>query len=368
MSTYIKTVINNLNSLKYLRNINRVRPADLPIDPTSNNPVTKPASLDEIIKNEEELRHHNLKVYASTYGAAKVQKFFVVSLPALIGAATIASFAVPNHYEKQKSYNMYNVETTTLSSELGQNVETEKCYTTGWSEKTILDQPELKYLSNTSYDEVNFRIYDGTKSIVASINMSSDGSLTVSSVTAEDVIDMSGIENKDYGEIDPKYSQLFDDIIEIIRDSSNLSKSEEEELNRLTSLEKSKIMVQIIEKEKLGKETVTIRASRTLLRVILLVVLVFYLFVEWMILSENGGLEENTPITVGRDGRLSEGGNEEFGFIFGPTKYREIFMRAERDRIIKAWELAKENISLEDQRRIFTHFEKKLIKKYEKNN
>lgn len=367
MNSYLKTLINNLNSMKYLHNINRVRPADVPTDPTSNNLVVEPASLDEIVELEEEIRHSNLRVFKDNYGAAKLQKFLVVSLPALIGAATISSFVVPYHYDKQKDYTMYDVKTTTLSSELGQSEDVEKYYN-AFCEKVILDRPELKYLNSITSNEIKFRIYDGTKSIVANMSFDDDGSITVSSVDAEDVIDMSGIEEKEYGEMNPKYAQLFDDLIEIIRESSSISKSEEEELNRLTSLEKSKIIVQIIEKKELGKETVTIRTSHLLLRIILLVALVFYLFVEWMILSENGGLEENSPITIGKDGRLYNGGDEEFGFILGPTKYREMFMKAERDRIIKIWELAKENISLEDQKRIFTRFEKKLIKKYEKNN
>lgn len=367
MSSYIKTMINNLNSMKYIRNINRVRPADIPCSQSSNNPVTKPASLDKIIKVEEDIRHNNLKVFANTYGVAKIQKFVVVTLPALIGAATIASFVAPTHYEKQKNLTIYNVETTTLASDLGQNVETEKYYN-AMSSKEIIDQPELKYLSASTSDEVRFRIYDGTKSIVAKLTMNADGSLSVTSVDAEDVIDMTGFEEKEYGDIDPKYAQLFDDIIEIIKDSSAISKSEAEELSRLTSLEKSKIIVQIIDKTELGKEAVTINASRVGLRVVLLIILGLYLLFEWGIIADMGGLDDNTPISVNDEGRLSKGGNEEFGLFFGPIKYREVFMRAERERIINAWELAKENIAPEDQYKIFTHFEKKLIKKHEKNN
>lgn len=367
MNTYFKTIINNLNSLKYLRNINRVRPMDISASSTSNNPVTKPASLDEIIRVEEDIRHENLKVFATNYGPAAFRRFIVVTLPALLGAATIASFIAPTHHEKQKNYKMYNVETTTLSSEYGQNVTTEKYYH-AFDERKIIDKPELKYLSNTSYDKVNFRIYDGTKSIVANINMNDDGSLSVNNVVAEDVIDMSGIEDKEFEEINPKYAQLFDDIIEIVKGSSYLSKSEEEELNRLTSLEKSKIIVEIIRKTELGKEPVIINASRVGIRVILAIILGFYLIMEWVIISDMGGFDENEPISVDDNGRLAETGHEDFGFFFGPTKYREVFMRAERERIISAWELAKENISPEDQYKIFTHFEKKIIKRYEKNN
>ena len=212
MSSYVQTIINNLNSMKYLHNINRVSPENISCSATSNNPVTKPASLDEIIKVEEEIRHENLKVFAKAYIPAKLQRFFVVSLPALIGAATIASFVAPTHYSKEKNYKMYNVETTTLSSDLGQNVQEEKYYTAA-IKRNLIDQPELKYLAITSYDDVNFRIYDGTKSIVAKIQMNSDGSLRVNSVDAEDVIDKTGFEDLEYGDIDPKYAQLFDDII-----------------------------------------------------------------------------------------------------------------------------------------------------------
>lgn len=366
MGIYIKTIINNLNSLKYLHNINRIKPADMSCDPLSNNLVVKPASLEDIIENQEEIRHNNLIVYARNYGSAKLRKFFVVTLPALVGAAAIGSFIVPTNYEKKKSYTMYNVETTTLASDLGQNVEEQKYYY-ATSEKKVIDQPELKYL-DTRNDKVNFRIYDGTKSVVASLTLASDGSLSVSSVDAEDVIDMSNFEDKEYEEIDSKYAQLFDDVIEIIKASNAISKSEEEELNRLTSLEKSKIVVQIIKKEKLGKETITVNASRIPLRVVLLIILGLYLLLEWGLIADMGGLDDNTPISVNDGGRLSKGGNEEFGLFFGPIKYREIFMRAERERIISAWELAKENIAPEDQYKIFTHFEKKLIKKYEKNN
>lgn len=366
MSLFLKTIINNLNSMKYMRNINRVRPADVPYDMSGNNPMTKPADLGKISDCEEDLRHNNLKVFAKAYSSAKMQKFFVVSLPALIGAVTIGSFTVPTHYEKQKNINMYNVETTTLASDLGQNTENEKAYY-ALIDKNIVNYPDMENLSSTG-NHVDFRIYDGTNSIVASFSMDKNGGLEVSNIYQEEFIDISGLEEKEYGEMDPKYAQLFDDIIDIIKESSYLSKSEEENLNNLTSSEKSKMMMQIIKRTDIGKERVTVNASRVPLRVILLIILAFYLIIEAWVLYDNDGLDSNPSINIDEEGHLSRGGNEEFGFVFGTTKYRELFMRAERERIIKTWKLAKENISLEDRYDIFTHFEKKLIKKYEKDN
>ncbi len=363
MNSYIKTLINNINSVKYMRNINRITPAD---DLTGNNPVSNKANFDGIIQAEEDLRYKNLKVFTNAYAPAKMRKFFVFTLPAMLSAATIASFVVPNHYEKEKNLKMYNVETTTLSSDLGQNVENAKYYSAALY-NDIISEPDLEYLPSSS-DKVNFRIYDGTKSVVASLNLSNDGSLSVSSIDAEDVIDVKGIEDKEYEELDPKYAQLFDDIIDILRESNSMSKTEEEELNRLTNLDKARIVVEILKVEYLGKQTVTVNASHTILRIILLVATAVYMIVEAMTIGEMGGLDENDSIKIGYDGALVAGGDDDFGFWFGPIKYRELFMKAERDRILKTWELVKENVAEEDRYKIFTRFEKKLIKKHEKNN
>lgn len=363
MNSYIKTLLNNINSTKYIRNINRIDPV---LDMTGNIPAKSDANFDGITEAQEDLRHSNLKVFFNAYGPAKMQKFLVVTLPALLSAATIASFVVPNHYEKQKEIKMYNVNTTTLSSEYGQYSEDVKYYSTAF-EQDILSEPDLKNLSSTT-DKIKFRIYDGTKSIVATLNVSSNGELSVYSVSAEDVVNMNDFEEKEYEEMDPKYAQLFDDIIALIRESSNLSKSEEEELNRLTELDKSKIVAEILTVNSLGKETVTVNASRTLLRIILSVITALYLFIEISVLVEEGGIDPNDSIHLTKDGSLQAGGSDDFGFWLGPIRYRELFMKAERNRILKAWEAVKESVAEEDRYKIFTKFEKKLIKKYEKNN
>lgn len=363
MFRFTRTVLNNLNKDKYLKNINDVRVRELTVDNTGNNPITKEGDLSNIKYYEEELRHNNLKVFYKYYLIARAKRFFIVTMPAIIGALSIGSFCLPTYHETNKDIRMYNVKTTTLSNTLGEAHSEEKYYDTVLDKK-LIDFPDMENLSSRS-SELNFRISDGTNSIVSNLLVESDGSLRVNTANQVDVLDLTGYEDLEYSDMNAKYADLFDDIISILSDSGALSSNEKEELTRLSQLDKAEIIVQIVEKEYIGKENVRVNASIIGWRVFLLIVLGLYIFFECLCLSDDGYVD-NKSVEVGRNGELRKDPScsSEFGLMYGPMKYRELFMKAEKDRISAIESEAYKNIEEADIDKIFTSFEKKLLKKF----
>ncbi len=363
MFKFTRTVLNNINKTKYLKNINNVNVREITVDDSGNNPVTKEGDLSNIKILEEDIRLNNLEIFYKYYLIARVKRFFIVSMPAMLSALTIGSFVLPTYHEETKNIKMYNVKTTTLSNDLGQS-ETEEKYYEAAFDKNLIDYPDMENISSYS-DELNFRISDGTDSIVAKFDIDTDGTLKFKSAGLENVLDLSGYEDLDYSDMNEKYVTLFDDIINILNNRNYLSNKEIEELNRLTELDKVEIIAEIVEKEYIGKESVLVNSSRIGCRVFLIFVTIIYGIVEMLILLD-GGYDENESITVDKDGCIREDSNSssEFGLMYGPMKYRELFMKAERNRIKAiATEICKNVVDI-DENKIFTRFEKKLLKKY----
>lgn len=335
-----KAIINNLNQAKYLKNIKRVSAKEIdngraykaPVQ--SSNPSIK--SIKELENLQSTIRVKNLKYFASSYAYLKFQRFFAITLPAMLTAVTIGLGCAPSRVE-DGTVSTYKVTDTIYHSELGQTESEYTGYVRGDGHKflqnKVIENDNFKELTSTS-SKLYFKIYNESETFTATFDLGSEGKIIYSSSDVYNHIDLSNYEDIIFNELENDYSVIYDQVVDMVLNNNSISKSRRETLEALTDDEKKTIVIEIIQYINQGKKDVPMTKSHKTTMIIMIIVTLIYLLVDainvfvyehipgttWDISNYNGGLEQ-TKDKVKK------------GAFFGTIKLKEEFLAAERDRI-----------------------------------
>lgn len=367
-----KTVINNINQFKFLRNIDRVT-FKKDADTQTNNVVSEEGSKEKIMELQNNLRVNNLKVFANSYFGLRLYRFFVLTLPAIITAGAIGLLSTPSRVNRNDTATHYTKEESIYKFGEGVATETKDVYDLDavgdfFGHKLI--SPENVYVEDGIGDKITFKIHDGETCITGSVAISSDGGMTASSA---------GIVNNYYDvdeykdvlfqetEEDDKYALLFDRAVAIVRDSGYLSGKNKEILDALTASDKKEIVLSVASYENHGEAEVVLSKTRMPRKVLLIIIAIIYDLI--LALSYSYRKDEiGVDILTHENGKLMDENTEYTGSLwYSALKIKEAFLAAEKERILMLSSEIDKNVAPEDRNRLLTGYEKRLIKKANKN-
>lgn len=368
MLDFTKTVINNLNQIKYLKNIDRVS-LEKKLDVDTNSPVKEEGSSKRIKELEEEVRVNNLRLCFKNYFLIRRSRFVLISMPAILTAVAISTFFTPKRVEEPGKVTECTMEETIYSSNDGLcEKEPEKFYKLGDAadmfKHVIVEPKDAKLLkSDTRLNgSIDVKIHNGEKSVTAEISLGSDGAMSIGGANVVnnyyDTDEYKGLVFHEYKE--NEYNALFDRIVEMLMDSRYLSADEKKVLESLTQDEKREIILHIVKYDDIKPAEVIFSKTRLPRRIILTLISIIY----WAIVGiafYNNDLRIND--LENHDGELYQSGNSrDVGNLFYEAlKVKEVFMAAERDRICNLKEEMDKNVANSDRNKILTRYERKLL-------
>lgn len=374
MLDFTKTVINNLNQIKYLKNIDRIT-LEKKLDVDTNSPVKLEGSSLRIKELEGENRVNNLKICLKNYFFVRGTRFLMISMPALLTALAISTFFTPKRVERPGKATECTMEETIYSSNDGLcEKEPEKFYKLGdvadIFKHVIVDPKDAKPLKSTASlnGSIDVKIHNGEKSVTAEISLGSDGAMSIGGANVVnnyyDTDEYKDLVFREYEE--NEYNALFDRIVEMLMNSRYLSADGKKVLESLTQDEKREIILHIVKYDDIKPAEVIFSKTRLPRRIILTLISIIYWAVIGIFYYNNGlrvyDLENN-------DGKLCESAckRDAENLFYEALKVKEAFMAAERDRISNLKEEIDKNVANSDRNKILTRYERKLLSnaKYE---
>ena len=146
----------------------------------------------------------------------------------------------------------------------------------------------------------------------------------------------------------------------MLSNSGYVSRSIKETLTSLTEEEKKTVVIDVVKYTKIGEEEVSKVKSRVGARTILTLVLILYIIIEAYVISQDC-IPGYTKNLSQKNGELSQDYNEsELGVFFGPVKLREIYLKAERERVLKLKEEIEKNLEEGSEKKLLTRYERKI--------
>lgn len=362
-----KAMINSVNRFKYLRNIDRVELVrELPLE--TNNLVTESGSKEKIEELQDDIRVNNLHVFCSSYFSLRLYRFFVVSLPAFITAASIFLFTTPTRVEKKDTADHYVKQESIYSSVYGFASSTSDVYDLNAAGDFFFHQladPEIGTVENSATNGISVKIHDGEKCVTGNIRISSNGDMSVTSVGfVDNYIDLDEFKGINFEEAeDEEYTKLFDRLVVLIQNSGNLTKDQKATLDELTASDKKEIILKLVNYEYIGAEEVLLSKTRMPRRVIVAIIAAIYDII--LIASYKSRKEEiDADILDFEDGILSCTSSEDSGHLFySSLKMKEAFLAAERERILRLSDEIDKNVAPRDRKKLLTGYERKLVNK-----
>lgn len=365
-----KTIINNLNQFKFLKNIDRVT-FEKEMSTETNNVVNESGSKDKIMKLQGDMRVSNLKTFASNYFTLRAYRFVVVSLPALLSAAAIWLIQTPSRVDKNDTAHYYVRNETIYDSDAGVSTTVKDTYDLGDSGEIFshqLVQPENGEVITYATNKLLIEYHNGEACLTADLKIEGNGKMTVSSAdVVNNYIDINNNDGLSFQDgNDDEYVALFDRALAIIEESSSLSKDEKDLLDSITNSEKKSIILNIIIYQDKGNVEVILSKTRIPRKVVL--GLIAFIYDVLLIASYNYRKDEfGTTCLDHKNGNLVTEGDVYDGSVwFSALKMKEAFLAAEKERILLLNKEIVENVRESDRNKLLTSYEKKLIKKAEK--
>ena len=373
MFRFTRTLLNNINQLKYLKNINLI---ELKTNRSTTDTETKDLSeqkknysIDELVHLETEVRVSNLKVFAEVYTKLRVKRFFTISLPAVLTAITIGTFCTPTRHDEVANVDVCKGTFKLYNSELGEAEYTkdyyqlehdESIFTTRISED---NEKQLDVISKTTENTITFKMYDDIDSIFAKFTIDSDGKMSLYEISFDDIFDINDYESYEFKKLDDNYMDLTNRIIKALNASDEVDDEEKEILNNLSESDKKVIITEVNKYVKIGEEELIVSKTNVAKKIILAFITALYIFIEATAIADEeekvfscyiNKLKNHYGMLYGRE--------EDVGLIFGPVSCREEFVAAERERINRIKKELYENTICSDPNRspILTRYERKL--------
>ena len=365
-----KAILNNLNQIKYIKNINNLELKTSSTDSTETKDMIdkEEYSLSRIISLETIDRETNLRIFTRYYSRLRLKRFVLISLPAIIGAATMAVSFLPDRYDSKGTGKVFDGNHKLYHSEFGETEYTEGYYLRGdldtFTARHVAQSENREETKVYRSDKLYFKMYDDVNSISVDFTMSDNGELYVKKVLTKDFLDTTDYKQYDFSNMDAEFDSLVNRILEILRTSDNLSDEEKNVLNTLSKEEVKVIVTEVIKYTDLEEVELMKSKSRKPLKVFLFIDLFIYILVEICLLRSKGigSLYE----IYNEDGILRTSlYRKDLNIFYGPLKFKEEFLAAERDRINKIKEEIEKNVNIFDVNAtpILTNYEKKLKQK-----
>lgn len=364
MFKVLKAVLNNLNEKKYLKSLNNLEFRENAIeDNNSNNPVEvvdKNQVISELETLQDIMRHDNLQIYATNMLRARGKQFLIVTLPAVLTLSTALLWFLPANRVKSEKLDTYSRVETVISDNRQIEIEDPTLYYSTFFGRNFVDEEKAKDLTTTTNKRIELYITSELNGFLAKLNIGSDGSLSISDIDSGTYLNLNDYDFSDAKELDSKYSNLFDTVIDLMLESSYINDEQKEELKALSESDKKEIVATIIEYNDLGKTNVDVYKSNWFWRIALAVITGIYIWVLGYIRKEDGPWESYE--LTNNNGDLVESDNtEQIGLFHLGTKYKEAFLAAERDRIKRVYELCDKNLYYTSRDNVMTKYEKTLV-------
>lgn len=361
-----KCVINNINQFKFLKNRDRVHLNRITVDNgASNNIRTTEGTMDKINDLETVDRVSNLRVFVKNYAKLRWRRFWFISLPAILSVLSIASFFPPKRIPATKELPAYEKVSTIYNSNYG---ETETCTVgyvvdKGFSTYVLRDDEMLALKNNDVKDSIRLQVYNEDDYINALINVDSNDLLSVNEVYSGDHYDFTDYSEMNFTDVGKSYDALYDKLVNLVKDYSLLSEDGIKILEQLNADDKKTVVIEVQKYVDLGDVKVDITKSKTGFRIAVIVMLIISLIVDAFYYDEKRDKTFEFVTLLHKNGSLYEEYNSIVNLFYQSVKYKEAFLAAERERILLLNEEIKKNVAANEQSKLLTGYEKKLIKK-----
>ncbi len=366
-----KTVINNINQFKFLRNIDRVS-LKKDANTQTNNVVSEEGNKDRIMELQTDLRVNNLHVFRESYFSLRLYRFFVLTLPAIITAGAIGLLSTPSRVNKNDTATHYTKEETLYKFGEGVATQTKEVYDLDWTGDFFghkIVSPEGVSVEDGVNDKITFKIHDGETCVTGSVNISNDGAMTANSAgVVNNYYDVDEYQDVTFNETedDEMYALLFDRVVALVKDSGYLNSKNEEILDALTASDKKVIVLSIASYENHGKAEVILSKTRMPRKVMLIIIAAIYDLVLALTYSYRKD-EIGVDVMTHENGKLIDQSTEYTGSLwFSSLKIKEAFLAAEKERILMLASEIDKNVAPEDRGKLLTGYEKRLVKKANK--
>ena len=282
-------------------------------------------------------------------------------MPAILVAANLVIWFRPSNEVKKDSLETYKlVETVVTEDAELRDYYADKIYYYSFLGRNFVDD-NSEDLLEPPVDKIYFQIREDLDGFLAKINIDSFGNLSLESIDDGKFIDLSEYDFSNAKEVSDEHLKLFDELIELIIDSGYLNEKGEQYLLEMSESEKRDILIRIAHYEGLGVQEVEVYKSNCFWRIVLLIISAIYLWAVIYIRYNNGPYESIK--LENNNGELDDAYGYEFGLSNLGLKYKSVFVKAEHDRIMRIYQLAKESLdfdkcNLDD---FLTSYEKKLV-------
>ena len=366
MFKVLKAVLNNLNEKKYLKSLNNLEFKENVIeDNNSNNPVQvvdKNHVISELETLQDVMRHDNLQIYATNMLRARGKQFLIVTLPAVLTLSTALLWFLPANRVKSEKLDTYSRVETVICDNRQIEIEDPNLYYSTFLGRNFVDEEKAKDLPTSTNKRIELYITSELNGFLAKLNIGSDGRLSISDIDSGTYLNLNDYDFSDAKELDSKYSNLFDTVIDLMLESGYITDEQKEELKTLSESDKKEIVATIIEYNDLGKTNVDVYKSNWFWRIALTIITGIYIWILGYIRKEDGPW--NSYVLTNDNGDLVESEyKQEIGLFHLGTKYKEAFLAAEKNRIQEIEKIVDTYLTPESKDIIFTGHEKRLLLK-----
>lgn len=364
-----KCVLNGLNQIKYLKSRDRVHFADIPSNEgESNNQKFVKGTINTIDSLETINKVSNLKVFMKNYAKLRWRRFWFLSLPASLAALSILTFLPPKRIPATKSIPLYEKTETLYNSNYGESTTVSEGYVYNDSFSSFRVHGAENVFDNEDFKNyINLQLFNPDDYIDVKFNIDANGLITVYSINTGEYFDFTDYSDIEFDDSTDKYDQLFEKLVQVVKDSGRLTDESFEKLNRLTEDEKKTVVILVQKYVNKGEVFASGTKSKTALHVILAFMLVISGAVSGFYYDDKGKEAFRFRVLENVNGELYERYIDEVNLYLESIKYKEAYLAAEKERILKLEEEIKKNIAAGDQGKLLTRYEKKIISKAKKD-
>lgn len=356
MFATLKAVINNLNETKYIANRDEIEFKELEeVDANNKLVISNDKIIRELNNLQIDARHNNLKLFVTNFFKARLKQFFIYTTPALMIASNIF-LALAGKDTKTESLDAYKLKETIMSDEGAITIESDDTYYEVLVDREYVNSSDHNI--NSAHDDLDVWIFGQNESICADFSIDSSGKLSVAQANMDVYVDITDYDMSDATELTEKQERLIKEALTSISESSYLNSEEQQRVKELIEDESVDFLAIYKDYEYLGELDVETNKSG-FGRGVWFLVSILYIAVLLWIRKETGPFTSHELFN--EDGVLRESRtDDDLGIIYLAMKYKEIFKKAEEDRVKRIKKLGYSNCNAFSFDKTLTNYEKKI--------
>lgn len=355
---------NNLSERRYIKEAGNLEIKKIDNSDGQNNlPVTidEARVLRELEQLEVNMRHNNLRVFIRNIVPCRLKQFFLYTVPALIVAGGVTLFVLPSTYTTTDNLEVFKKEEVVFLNGEQSILEDDSKYYGVYIDRNYVDDNN-KNIHPLEGTDLEFYVTEGLEGFRIKASVDNDGKISISEAIKGDYVDLEKHEQEAFSEMDSKYVELFDKVVDMVIEDSYFGKKDDQRLKELSDSDKAYIVGSLVSYYSQGYEDVEVVKNNWWARIGAIVALALY---DWLIiyLKNNQFVFESRKVSE-KNGELDDTSETyELGFINLGLKYKEAFIDAEEKRIKRIYKLLEENFVPGTTDRVLTSYEKRLILK-----